>query len=187
VEAVQKKATSEGIADLSERVEFCASGHQESGFCPFNILYLVLQELLDIPVLYLSRYIIKNKALYYTLLQEVRDFENWEEWVLFMLRGVEETSRNTITLIQSIKSQMDHYKQEIRGHHGKIYSQDLLNNLFKHPYSKIEFLENDLLVTRQTAARYLDELAEAGLLKKEKIGRHNFYINEDLFQLFMEQ
>ena len=134
-----------------------------------NILYLVLNQLLDIPILYLSRYIIQTKEEYYNLLQSVRDSGNWEQWVLYILKGVEETSKNTIVIIQSIKELMDRYKKEIRTNYKKIYSQDLLNNLFKHPYTKIDFLEKDLGISRQTASKYLDALADGGYLKKEKL------------------
>lgn len=148
-----------------------------------NILYLVLKELLDLPILYLSSYIIKTKSDYYRLLQEVRDNESWEEWILYMLKGVEVTSYNTIQLIEKIRQLMQDYKHRIRKQY-KFYSQDLLNNLFKHPYTKIEFLQKDLNIHRQTATNYLDQLVEGGFLKMDKIGRSNYYINEPLFLLF---
>lgn len=151
-----------------------------------NILYLVLNNLLDIPILYLSRYIIQTKDQYYGLLQSVRDSEAWEKWVIYILKGVEETSKNTILIIQSIKELMDRYKLEIRTRHSKIYSHDLLNNLFRHPYTKIEFLERDLGKSRQTSAKYLDELTEGGFLKKEKIGRNTYYINLSLYNIFLK-
>ena len=150
-----------------------------------NILYLVLKELLDIPVLYLSRYIIQEKTDYYRLLQEVRDKNSWEEWILFMLKGIEQTSIGTIFLINRIRDLMQEYKIKIRDNY-KFYSQDLLNNLFFHPYTKIEFLEHELNITRQTAAKYLDELSAGGFLAKEKLGNSNFYINRRLFDLFMQ-
>lgn len=148
-----------------------------------NILYLVQKGLLDLPVLYLSSYIIRTKSEYYRLLQEVRDKEDWEAWILYMLQGIEITSRSTIVLINKIKELMQEYKQKIRNNY-KFYSQDLLNNLFKYPYTKIEFLQKDLNVHRQTAANYLDQLVKDGLLKMEKFGKSNYYINEPLFLLF---
>jgi len=148
-----------------------------------NVLYLVLKGLLDIPVLYLSRYLIQQKADYYRLLQQVRDEQAWEEWVLFMLTGIEQTSRQTITLIQQMGRIMLDYKHRIRHDFPKLYSQDLLNNLFFHPYTKIEFLMNDLRISRPTAAKYLDELARAGFLQKARMGKSNFYINTALFSL----
>ncbi len=148
-----------------------------------NILYLVLKGLLDIPVLYLSRYIIRNKDTYYRLLQTIRTESAWQEWLLFILKGVEETAQETIVLIEQVKTMMLDYKARIRST-CRCYSQELLNNLFSHPYTKIEFLEQDLGVHRQTAARYLDELVRGGFLRMEKIGKYNFYINEPLFALF---
>jgi len=147
-----------------------------------NMLYMVMQNLLDIPVLYLSSYIIGNKGEYYKLLQSVRDTDEWEEWLIYMINGVEQTAKNTIELINDIKQLMMEYKNLIRDNY-KFYSQDLLNNLFKHPYTKIELLENDLGITRNTASAYLNKLAKDGLLKKSKLGKSNFYINEKLFEI----
>ncbi len=104
-----------------------------------NILYFVLKDLLDLPILYLSRYIIKHKSDYYRLLQEVREKENWIDWVMYMLDGVEQTSYKTIHLIQEIEKLMKKQKELIRTHLPKIYSKALLETLFLHPYTKIEF------------------------------------------------
>jgi Fic family protein len=152
-----------------------------------NMLYLVAQELLDLPVLYLSRYLIENKADYYQQLQAVRDSGEWEPWLLYMLEGIAETAKATIAMIKSIKVLMREFKQKIRKELPKIYRQELLNNLFNHPYTKIEFVMNDLDVTRLTAAKYLEQLVEIGLLHKEKIGRSNYYINQALVALFVER
>lgn len=148
-----------------------------------NILYLVQKGLLHLPVLYLSQYIIKHKSDYYRLLQEVRDQGKWEEWILFMLDGIEKTATASVTLITSIKELMQQYKQQIRSNHSKLYSQDLLNNLFKYPYTKIEFIQNDLQISRSTAIRYLDTLVKAGFLTKHKVGRDNFFLNAKLLKL----
>ncbi|HQO09407.1 MAG TPA: Fic family protein [Clostridiales bacterium] len=147
-----------------------------------NILYLVMKGLLDIPVLYLSRYIIERKMEYYRLLQEVRDTGNWENWLLFILDAIEQTSKETIVLIKDIHINMLELKHKIRAGY-KFYSRELLNNLFKHPYTKIEFLENDLGVSRITAANYLNKLAQDGILKKEKLKTGNYYVNWKLFEL----
>ena len=151
-----------------------------------NVLYLVQKELLNIPVLYLSRYIVRKKSDYYRLLQTVRDSGDWESWILYMLEAVEQTSRQTIGIVQSIGSALMDYKHRIRERH-KFYSQDLINNLFFHPYTKIEFLEKDLRVSRLTATKYLDTLSDEGFLKKERIGRSNYYINTALFYLLTVQ
>ncbi len=151
-----------------------------------NILYLVAQKLLDLPVLYLSRYVIRNKAAYYRCLQGVRDNGDWENWLLFMLQAVEETSKETTRLIEQINAMILDTKHRMRVELPKIYSQDLLNNLFCHPYTKIEFVEKDLGVSRLTATKYLDQLCEKGFLSKQKMGRTNYYINETLVQLFLD-
>ena len=148
-----------------------------------NILYLVQKNLLHLPVLYLSRYIIQHKESYYRLLQTVREKDAWEEWILFMLEGVEQTANESVVLIGQIKNLMLDYKQRIRANHPKIYSQDLLNNLFKYPYTKIEFIQRDLGISRSTAIRYLEELVSDKILEKIKVGRDNFYLNGQLFKL----
>ena len=149
-----------------------------------NVIYLVMKDLLNLPILYLSRYIILNKGDYYKLLQEIRETDNWENWLLFMLEAVEQISKETIELIGKIRSLIFEYKNILRDNY-KFYSQDLLNNLFKHPYTKIEFIERDLGVSRITAAKYLNELTKDGLLRKEKLGTGNYYINERLMDLLI--
>ncbi|MBE0505038.1 MAG: Fic family protein [Desulfuromonadales bacterium] len=146
-----------------------------------NILYLVKQGLLGVPVLYLSRYINQKRADYYRLLQAVRTDNAWEEWLLFLLEGVEQTSQQTIVLIQGIKALMQQHKHKLRSELPKIYSQDLINNIFRHPYTKIEFVMAELQVSRITATRYLNELTRIGLMTKHRLGRENYYINDALF------
>lgn len=147
-----------------------------------NVLYLVMNDLLNLPVLYLSRYIIEHKADYYKLLQEVRETDNWENWVLYMLDSVEQIAKETIVIIGKIRDLIYEYKNLLRNNY-KFYSQELLNNLFKHPYTKIEFIENDLGVSRITASKYLNQLAKDKILKKEKLGTGNYYINERLIKI----
>ena len=132
--------------------------------------------LLEVPVLYLSRHIVRTKADYYRLLQETRDRDAWEEWVVYMLTAVEETARQAIETIGAIKVALLDAKHRIRAGY-RFYSQDLINNLFTHPYTKIQFVEQDLNISRLTATRYLDALVEGGFLLKRKVGRSNFYIN----------
>ena len=151
-----------------------------------NILYLIQEKLQDLPILYLSNYIIKNKSDYYRLLQEVRTKNNWEEWLLFMIKAVDQTSRETIDLIIKIRELMMIYKRTLRDNY-KFYSQDLLNNLFKHPYTKIEFIQRDLNVSRITAANYLNQLADDNLLTKKKLGTANYYINYPLYKLLSQR
>lgn len=150
-----------------------------------NILYLVLQKLLDIPILYLSRYIIANKQKYYNYLQDVRDNNNWEVWLLFMLQGVEETAYQTIDKVKQIKDAMTEMKTVLRDNY-KFYSHDLINHLFRQPYTKIDFLKEELNISRVTASSYLNTLAKDGVLIKMKQGKFNYYINHRLVTLFVD-
>lgn len=184
----------EASSPLDPLVRMAVLHHQFESIHPFydgngrtgrilNLLHLVLHGLLDLPVLYLSRYIVRHKADYYRHLQTVRDTGEWAAWVLYILRAVEDTSRRTITQIHGIKELMQTTKHRVRSELPKLYSQDLVNNLFRHPYTKIEFVERDLGVSRQTATKYLSDLIAAGFVKKMKLGRTNFYVNEPLFKL----
>lgn len=184
------------ISELDPLIKMAIIHHQFESIHPFfdgngrtgriiNILYLVIKDLLDTPILYLSRYVIRNKSEYYRLLQDVRENNSWEEWVLFILKGVEETAEQTIYLVKQISIMMTDYKFKMRPVFGKVYRHELLNNLFNHPYTKIEFIINDLGVKRLTAAKYLDMLVEMQLLKKIKVGRDNYYLNTKLIDLFM--
>jgi Fic family protein len=151
-----------------------------------NVLYLVKQDLLDLPILYMSKFIIHNKADYYKLLQTVRENEDWEKWILYMIESVANTSNETILIIKEIQQLMQDFKVILRENY-KFYSQDLLNNLFKHPYTKIELIQEDLGVSRITAASYLNKLAKDGLLEKQKMGTGNYYVNTKLYDLLRKQ
>ena len=183
------------ISDFDPLVKMAIIHYQFESIHPFydgngrtgriiNVLYLVMKDLLNLPVLYLSRYIILNKGNYYKLLQEVRETDNWENWLLFVIDGVEQISKETIVLIGKVRELIFEYKHLLRDNY-KFYSQDLLNNLFKHPYTKIEFIERDLGVSRITAAKYLNELVKDGLLVKQKLGTGNYYINKRLMNLLI--
>ncbi|RYF42257.1 MAG: Fic family protein, partial [Cytophagaceae bacterium] len=182
------------LCDFDPLTKMALIHHQFESIHPFydgngrtgriiNILYLVKQGLLGSPVLYLSRYINGHKSDYYRLLQRVRTHQDWEEWLLYLLDGVAETSRQTTTLVRDIAALMLSHKQKMRGELPKIYSQDLINNLFRHPYTKIEFVMDELGVHRNTAAKYLEALVGIGLLEKHKIGVENFYMNVALYDL----
>ena len=151
-----------------------------------NILYLVLNELLDLPILYLSSYIIKHKADYYRLLQEVRTKGSWEEWIIYMLEGIEQTATKQVQLINDIKELMDKTKEKLKSELPKIYSKDLLEVLFIHPYTKIDMLVDNLGMTRQTASKHLKELETIGLLEEKKIKNSKFYINKELFTMLQK-
>ena len=147
-----------------------------------NVLYLVLKDLLELPILYLSQYIIKHKSDYYRLLQEVREKENYVEWIVFMLDAVEETSNNTCDLIESIETMMNNTGKLVQEKLPKIYSKDLVEALFLHPYTKIEFLVDRLKLHRHTSSKYLKELEKIGILKEVKVGRNRYFVNIELFE-----
>lgn len=195
--ALERFINDDGLSDLDPLVKMAIIHHQFESIHPFpdgngrigriiNVLYLTRTGLLDIPILYLSRYITAHKADYYRLLQAVRDEGAWEAWLIYMLTAVAETAQQTLQLIEGMRQLMADYKRRIREEHRRIYSQDLLNNLFRHPYTRIEFVQAELGVTRQTAAKYLDQLAEAGLVEKHQQGRSNYYINTPLVGLFLK-
>lgn len=180
----------EHLFDADPLIKMALIHHQFESIHPFydgngrtgriiNVLYLVQQGLLDIPVLYLSRHLVRTKADYYRLLQSVRTKDTWEEWILYMLTAVEETSVEAIATIQAVKKALMETKRNIRASY-KFYSQDLINNLFDHPYTKVEFIERDLKVSRLTATKYLEALVSGGFLQKQKIGRTNYYMNPAL-------
>lgn len=154
------------------------------------IIYLIVNDLLDLPILYLSRYITHHKAEYYQLIQQIRDkgtdnYREWESWILFMLKGIEETATQTIELTKHISNLMVEYKGILRPLFGQQYKHELINNLFFHPYTKIEYMQKDMMVQRKTATKYLEQIVEVGLLQKVKLGRTNYYINTKLMDLFI--
>lgn len=190
------------LSDLDPLIKLAIIHHQFESIHPFydgngrtgriiSVLYLVQNRLLDLPILYLSRYITRNKADYYKLIQAVRDndgdIKDWQNWVMFILKGIEVTSKETIILINGIAQLMAQYKAILKPVFGKTYKHELLNNLFFHPYTKIEFIERDMNVQRKTAAKYLDMIVDLKLLTKMKKGSSNYYINNALFELFLNQ
>ena len=184
------------LSPLDPLIKMALIHHQFESIHPFpdgngrigrilNVLYLTRTDLLEIPILYLSRAINNSKGEYYRLLQHVRVTGEWEGWLVYMLKAVDETARTTLDLIENIREQMSTMKRRLRDEFPKLYSQDLLNNLFRHPYTRIDYVQQELNVTRQTAARYLDTLADAGLVSKHQSGRHNYYVNDRLISLFL--
>ena len=180
--------------DIDSLINMAIIHHQFESIHPFydgngrtgriiNILYLILKDLLDIPVLYLSRYIITHKADYYRLLQEVRTEDKWEEWILYILEAVEQTSLETIELINRISDLIIKIQDKISRELPKIYSKDLVEILFMHPYTKIDFLVDRLNITRKTASKYLNELENIGILENIQIKNSKFFINIELFNL----
>ena len=190
---LEKYINDDSLQDIDPLIKMAIIHFQFESIHPFydgngrtgriiNILYLVLKGLLNIPVLYLSRYIIENKEGYYTSIQAVRDNNAWEDWIIWMLKGVEITARDTISIVKEIRAIMNRFKLKMRDE-TSFYSKELLDTLFVHPYTKISFVETALSIHRNTASSYLNELCEIGLLTKTKLGKSNYYLNIELFTL----
>ena len=152
-----------------------------------NLLYLVDKGLLDIPVLYLSRHIIRNKALYYRYLLEVTTRQAWETWVLFILEAVRATAEWTTAKIHAIRELLDETAAAIRQRMPKIYSRELTELIFVHPYCRISDVVAANIAKRQTAAVYLNALAAQGVLEQFKAGRENLYVNPPLLALLADR
>ncbi len=148
-----------------------------------NILYLIINDLLDIPILYLSSYINENKSKYYKFLNQVNKTDQWEDYILYMLKAVEETANYTIEKINKIKNQLEITIEKVKEEAPKVYRKELIELLFEQPYSKIEFVVEKLKVERKAASRYLKSLENIGVLKSEKIGRENLYLNVELIEI----
>ena len=188
------------MADWDPLVKLAVIHHQFESIHPFYdgngrtgrivcILFLVVNGLLDLPILYLSRYITQNKTEYYHLLQAVRDSNgavaDWQAWVLFMLKGIEVTAAHTITIVNGINRLMAEYKAALRPEFGKSYRHELLNHLFFHPYTKIDHTIEALGISRPTASRYLEIIVKLGLLDRVKVKKTNYYINRKLTDLLI--
>ena len=183
--------------DLDPLLRMAIAHHQFESIHPFydgngrtgrilNLLMLQRDDLMNLPVLYLSRYITATKDQYYQLLQSTRESGMWTDWCVYIVKGVAVTAKSEIGLIKNLRQLMQTTKHRLRNELPRIYSQELLNNLFRYPYTKIEFIEKDLGVSRITAAKHLGALVENGFVEKKKIGRTNFYINRPLFNLLTQ-
>ena len=180
--------------DLDPLVKLAVMHYQFEAIHPFtdgngrtgrivNILYLVQQQLLSVPVLYLSRYLIQHKNEYYAGLRGVTENSNWEQWIEFVLDGIAQTASDTREKISDIKTAMDETQESIKEKLPKIYSKDLVETLFYHPYCKIRFLEDRDIARRQTASNYLHLLEEIGVLQSMRVGRETYFINRRLLSV----
>lgn len=188
-----EKYINEDLEDIDSLIKMAIIHHQFESIHPFydgnwrtwriiNILYLVKNNLLNMPILYLSNYIIKNKSDYYRLLQEVRDKWNRNEWILYMLDAIEKTSIDTMEMIKSIWDLMWKTKKSMKEKLPKIYSKDLLEIIFSHPYTKIDFLVDNMWMSRQRSSRYLQELADNWYMFVVQIKNSKYFINTELFE-----
>jgi len=180
--------------DIDPLVKLAVSHYQFEAIHPFydgngrtgrilNILYLMKEELLDSPVLYLSSYIIKNKSEYYRLLGEVTSKENWEEWILYLLKAVEFTSKETLELAKNIKALLDTTIDEVQEKLPKIYKKELIEFIFTETYTKGTHLVDQGFASRKTMTKYLRELENIGVLRSEKLGKEVIYVNIHLYNL----
>lgn len=178
--------------DLDPLIKMAVMHYQFEAIHPFddgngrtgrilNLLFLVEKGLLDIPVLFLSRYIIANKTAYYEGLRGVTERREWENWLLFMLRAVESTAQQTFDQVTRIRTVMEQVREQVQQQAPAIYSKDLVEVIFRHPYTKIQFLVDANIAKRQTASAYLQTLAGLGFLRQSKHGREMYYINDALF------
>lgn len=152
-----------------------------------NILYLVKERLLDLPVLYLSKHIIDNKSDYYEKIRKVTTHNNWHDWILFMLKAVEETAIFTMNKITAIQQLLDDTREKCKSElPKKVYSKELVELIFKSPYTTIRKLVREEIAERKTASIYLKELEKIGVLKSFKIDNEYFYINTKLYDLLVK-
>ena len=191
---LEKFINDENYSDLDPLIKMALIHYQFEAIHPFsdgngrtgrilNVLYLVNEDLLGLPVLYLSKYIIQNKPDYYRLLREVTENGNWNDWVKFVLIGVSETARITLSKINAILQTKEKMQPVIKDILKSSYSKELVDLLFSYPYIKIKILEENGIAKRQTAAGYLRKIEAAGVLLSVKIGTEVYYINHQLMTI----
>lgn len=169
-----------------EAIHPFADGNGRTGRV-LNSLFLIQEGLLNLPILYLSRYIIQHKADYYRLLHQVTAEQSWEEWLLYVLRGVEDTARWTTAKIAAIRALADHTAIRVREQLPNIYSRELVDTIFEQPYCRIDNLVEKGIAKRQTASVYLKKLVEIGVLVEQQAGREKLFIHPKLMQLLMHE
>jgi len=183
-----------GEDDIDPLIKLAITHYQFEAIHPFfdgngrtgrviNMLYIVDKGLLDIPILYLSKYIIENKNDYYSNLRNVTEKSAWEVWILFILKGIEETAQYTLDKINTINQLMQetiHFAKENLP--TRVYSKELIELLFEQPYCKVKYLVDRKIAKRQTAAEYLNELEKIGILNSQKVGVENLYLNVKLVE-----
>lgn len=148
-----------------------------------NILYLVLKNLLDSPILYLSKYIMDNKQEYYKLLNDVQNDNGWEAWIIYMLKGISKMADESLEILKSINSLINLTGEAIRKKSPKLYSRELVEVIFSEFYTRISTVEKILNVTRKTASNYLNELVDIGVLEVEIRGRDKIFVNRRLLDI----
>ncbi|MFN8282826.1 MAG: Fic family protein [Chitinophagales bacterium] len=192
--ALEKFINDDEFSDLDHLTKMALIHYQFEAIHPFsdgngrtgrilNVLYLINKDLIGLPVLYLSYYIIQNKPDYYRLLREVTENGNWTEWVAFIIKGVGDTASLTLNKINAILKLRADSENLLKITLKSSYSRELVDLLFSHPYIKIKILEENNIAKRQTAAEYLKKLEHAGILNSIKVGKENYYINYQLMNI----
>jgi len=148
-----------------------------------NSLFLIQEGLLTLPILYLSRYIIQHKADYYRLLLQVTREQDWEAWIIYVLRGVEETATWTTAKIAAIRAFSDHTSEYVRNKLPKVYSHELVSLIFELPYCRISSLTEAGIAKRQTASQYLKQLVDIGVLVEAPVTKEKIFVHPKLMQL----
>lgn len=152
-----------------------------------NSLFLIQENLLNLPILYLSRYLIENKDEYYRLLSSVTNSGNWEEWIIFILDGVENTSRWTRLKIEAIRKLKTHTTEFLQNKTPNLYSYELVSLIFEFPYCRIQDLTEKLSITRQTASKHLQELVSLNVLREHTFGREKLFAHPKLMKLLSQE
>ena len=187
-----------GQTELDPLIAMAVLHHQFEAIHPFyegngrtgrivNVLYLVLKGLLDLPILYVSSFIINRKTDYYRLLLRVTTHGEWEPSIMFMLEAVEATAIDAVKKVNAIRDSLEETIEEVREKLPRVYTKELVELLFHQPYSKVAFIVDANLAERKAAARYLNALEHIGLLKAKKVGRAKIFLNQRLFELFSQK
>lgn len=183
--------------DIDPLIKMAISHYQFEAIHPFtdgngrtgrviNILFLIERKLLSLPILYLSRYIVQNKLDYYRLLLGVTSEQNWQDWIIFMLKAVEATAAWTTNKIAAIRALLEHTSAYVREAAPQIYSHELMSLIFEQPYCRIQNLVDSGIAKRQTASTYLKQLVDIGVLQEIKSGKEKLFVHPKLIQLLSQ-
>lgn len=195
---LEKYINDNEIEDIDPLIKMSMIHYQFESIHPFhdgngrtgrilNVLYLVLQDKLSLPILYLSKYINSTKEQYYECLHNMRLDEKYiKDYLLYMINGVEKTALFTLNFINKFRESMSHCREMIKNKCPKIYSEELLEYLFYDFYTKNVYLRNNLSISRNTASKYLNELEQVGILLSERVGKEKIYKNNYLYELIKE-
>ena len=184
--------------DIDPLVKMAITHYQFEAIHPFidgygrtgrvlNILYLIEQGLLTLPILYLSHYIVQHKQDYYQLLRGVTQNQNWQPWIIYMLKAVEQTAKWTTEKIAAVRKLIEHSTDYIKEQLPKIYTYELVQIIFEQPYCRIGNLVDNNIPKRQTASVYLKQLCDVGILEEMQSGKEKLFVHPKLVQLMTHE